>query len=196
MVKEGRVSETKIELEYPYNKDWKFGYLVTNPEGRKTVILYNSHTDRSSTQYARYLLAVRIERYLTSDEEADHRDDDFTNDDINNLQILSKEGNQNKKYNRMTATRDVPCANCGNVFTYALSEIKDRQRRGVEDICCSRSCATKYQIKNTEGSCIGKQISQENIDIIKKMKSEGCSIYKISKELGVSWSTVLKYCNL
>ena len=79
---------TKIDLLPPYSEDWKSGYLNINSEGRRTLALYNSPSDRSSTQYARYILAVSLGRYLTDNEEADHIDGDKTNDDIKNIQIL------------------------------------------------------------------------------------------------------------
>lgn len=95
--------KTEIRLEEPYSKDWKKGYLVTNRENRKTVILYNSKTDRSTTQYARYLMAVKIGRYLTKDETVDHIDEDKTNDTIDNLQIISLKDNITKHINRHKA---------------------------------------------------------------------------------------------
>ena len=61
---EVNLSSTKIDLEYPYNTKWKYGYLNINSEGRRTLTLYNSPSDRSSTQYARYLLAVSLGSFL------------------------------------------------------------------------------------------------------------------------------------
>lgn len=46
------MATTEITLEYPYSADWRKGYVVINPEGRRTLILYNSQTDRSSCQYS------------------------------------------------------------------------------------------------------------------------------------------------
>lgn len=87
---------SEIKLEHPYSERWRKGYLVVNPEGRKTLILYNSSKDRSSTQYARYLLAVKLGRYLHEDETVDHIDDDIENDDISNLEALSQADNTRK----------------------------------------------------------------------------------------------------
>ena len=70
---------TRIELEYPYNERWRKGYIVTNPEGRKTLILFNNKDDRSSTQYARYLLAVKLGRFLAPEETVDHIDGNKNN---------------------------------------------------------------------------------------------------------------------
>jgi len=54
----------KIELEYPFNITWKRGYIVTNPENRKNVLLYNSQPDRTTISYARYLMSVSLKRFL------------------------------------------------------------------------------------------------------------------------------------
>lgn len=86
----------KIILQYPYSKDWKHGYIVINKDNRRTLILYNSQSNRSSTQYARYLLSVKLGRYLTDGEHVDHIDNDKTNDHIDNLQILSAKQNNTK----------------------------------------------------------------------------------------------------
>lgn len=79
----------KIQLELPYKDDWKFGYLVTNPEKRKTIILFNNNKQRSSVSYARYLMACKLKRYLSPEEQVDHIDNDKTNDTLSNLQILT-----------------------------------------------------------------------------------------------------------
>jgi len=82
----------KIKLEYPYNQDFKVGYLRTNRENRQTLYLVKNGQNKvtNSTAYARYLLAVKNGRYLESDEQADHIDNNKTNDSLDNLQILSK----------------------------------------------------------------------------------------------------------
>ena len=87
------MANAEIKLEYPYSEIWKKGYIVVNPEGRRTLILFNSSDDRTSTQYARYLLAVKLGRFLNDDEQVDHKDNDKTNDALGNLQILSKQEN-------------------------------------------------------------------------------------------------------
>jgi hypothetical protein len=86
----------KIKLKYPYKKKWKKGYVVTNKENRKMVILFNSHSDRSTTSYARYKLSCKLGRFLTSSEEADHIDDNKRNDSKENLQVLSGIENRRK----------------------------------------------------------------------------------------------------
>ena len=84
---------TKIQLQPPYSERWSNGYLVTNTENRKTLILYNSPQDRSSCQYARYLLATLLGRYLDDSEQVDHIDNDKTNDSPDNLAIITQKDN-------------------------------------------------------------------------------------------------------
>jgi len=129
------MSNTSINLEYPYNQKWERGYLNVNSEGRRTVTLYNNDKDRSSTQYARYLLAVKLGRFLTKDEQADHKDEDKTNDNIGNLQILTKLENTRK-------THIKPKINC--ICPICKTPFKStKQRLGKKTPttkCCSRTC--------------------------------------------------------
>lgn len=87
----------KIELDLPYKKDWRFGYIQTNPEGRKTVILYNNKTSRSSVSFARYQMAVFIGEYIHPQLHVDHIDNDKTNDSLLNLQLLTLKENNTKQ---------------------------------------------------------------------------------------------------
>lgn len=81
----------KIELKEPYKSKWKTGYILVNRENRRTVLLVNNKHDRTSTQYARYLMSVKLGRFLDPElETVDHIDGDKTNDNIDNLQLLTR----------------------------------------------------------------------------------------------------------
>ena len=143
------ILSTKITLEYPYNQDWKTGYLNINSDGRATLTLYNSPSDRSSTQYARYLLAVKLNRYLTSDEEVDHIDNDKSNDCIDNLQLLSSKENRDKmSHNKGISMVEYCCPVCGKLFS-----IEKRNPplivKSKKAATCSRTCGGKLKSKNT-----------------------------------------------
>lgn len=84
------------KVEYPYSDLYKVAYLTTNDEGRKLVIFVKDGKSVKGTPYARYLMAVKLGRFLTKDEQVDHIDNDKTNDDINNLQILTQAENIRK----------------------------------------------------------------------------------------------------
>lgn len=113
----------RIELHELYASKWKAGYLQTSKSGRRYLVLYNSNTDRTITSYARYLLSVKIGRFLEDGEEADHIDEDRTNDDPNNLQVVSCTDNKRKnqahrrknrveKHGTLTEYRYCKCEKC------------------------------------------------------------------------------------
>lgn len=133
--------KTLIILSEPYSLDWSKGYLNTNTEGRRTLTLYNNNANRSSTQYARYLLSVKLGRYLTKDEEVDHIDGDKTNDSISNLQILGKKQNRQKS-NPTTFIKGF-CYICGVEIIKRKSDLRSPSKKldlknGL--LTCSRSC--------------------------------------------------------
>lgn len=124
----------KIDLQYPYTEKWKTGYLVINPENRRTIILWNSSDDRSSTSYARYLMTVKLGRWLDDAEHVDHKDDDKTNDVVENLQILSQQEN-NKKSSKNKTYYDFLCPVCFTPF-----KLEARAAFNKNNPTCSRRC--------------------------------------------------------
>lgn len=186
----------KITLEYPYSADWKFGYLQTNGEGRKTVILFNSPQDRSSTAYARYVMAVKLGRYLTSDEEVDHIDCNKIDDSLENLQLLTKEEHREKT----TAERAVPllkfiCECCGKDF----ERVKNRATSKTK--YCSVDCRNNHsKITNPYKPCSGipptVDVLTPELDEIKKLTAEGKNDIAIGKIFGVSRMTVYNFRKL
>lgn len=133
---------TKLELESPYREIYKSGYLVLNPEGRRTLILYNSHQDRTSTQYARYLVSVRLGRFLNQGEQVDHIDGDKTNDSLDNLQVLSLVDNV-RKSNKLPDVMLV-CPVCGVGFSRTRSQLHGKLEKALSgNLCCSRVCGGK-----------------------------------------------------
>jgi len=133
---------TKIDLLYPYNKCWKSGYVVTNKENRKTLILVNNKDDRSSTQYARYLLSTKLGRFLSNDETVDHIDDDKTNDCIHNLQILTRAENIIKACKQ--PDMELICPTCNTIFYRSLTKLRGKKDKAKNNmVACSRICGGK-----------------------------------------------------
>lgn len=176
----------KIKLEYPYSNDWENGYIQINPEGRRTVILYNSPTDRSSTQYTRYLLAVQEGRYLTESEEADHIDNDFTNDDLSNLQILHVDEHRYKTHKNGVQARydSFVCACCNMEFTRRHTKVKSYTKY------CSVECSQKMvkPPSNTKGG-------ETSVDYekVKEYINQGLLDTEIAKIMNISSGSVLNY---
>ena len=189
----------KIDLEYPYNTLWNNGYIVINPEGRRNVVLFNSQIDRSTVSFARYLMSVKLGRFLTDQEEVDHIDDNKTNDDPNNLQILTPEQNREKQrlhyINSVQQKFDLACPYCGKDFTLTERDMKMKfdyfhKNNGSGLIYCSSSCNAKY---NSDTNPIGRPTDEDLIQRIKSLRRHGLSSYKIADELKISRNTVMKY---
>ena len=98
-------ADMKIQLDPPYSAVWKRGWLCRGSNGRRNVLLFNSKKERMTTTYARYLMAVKLGRFLTDKEQVDHIDGDKTNDAIENLQILSEAENIAKYWEARSRSR-------------------------------------------------------------------------------------------
>lgn len=136
----------KIVLEYPYSEVWKSGYLVTNKQNRKNVLLVNGKKDRTTTSYARYLMSVKLKRFLTATEEVDHRDDDKTNDIINNLQILTPAENRLKRnLKEKSKWVTLKCPVCSAIFERKHGNTCLVESHKMRVSCCSKTCS--YDLK-------------------------------------------------
>lgn len=143
----------KINLELPYSKDWINGYLVTNSENRKNVILYNSKDKRSTVSYARYLMSVKLGRYLEKDEQVDHIDEDKTNNTLENLQILSPSQNiikNNISRGRFLKVLTLRCPVCRTPFTRKRGNTQAVMSKQHLVSSCSRKCAREFQNLNID----------------------------------------------
>ena len=105
----------KIKLSPPFSLMWRIGYLVTNKENRRNVLLYNNRHDRTTISYARYIYCVAINAFIPSDTEVDHIDGDKTNDTLQNLQLLSKADNIKKQH---IATKNITKGKHGTLSCY------------------------------------------------------------------------------
>lgn len=133
-----------IELEEPFRSKWKKGYLQTCKDGRKRVYLSNSKYVRTTVSYARYLMSVKLGRFLKDDEHVDHIDEDGTNDDIENLQILTPQENNKKNKDTLVAKERVvyKCPACNKVFDVRHGNSHLVNSKKYELKTCSRKCSS------------------------------------------------------
>lgn len=85
-----------------------------------------------------------LNRELLPEETIDHIDNDKTNNDITNLQILSLAENTRKQcalHPRKTIT--FICPYCGKETTKWNNYVKGNKKKGKAGPFCSRSCAGK-----------------------------------------------------
>lgn len=139
----------RIELEPPFDV-WRKGYLRTCSDGRKRVDLVNSNSDRTTVSYARYLKSIEVGSILSDEVEVDHRDGNKSNDDIDNLQVLTKTAHRAKTNSTRSRNYEtLTCPNCGISFEKEVRLIKP----GVTSKC-SRRCNALFNRRN--GVWMGK----------------------------------------
>lgn len=94
--------------------------------------------------YPKYLLEQKLGRPLCDNETCDHKDDDFTNNDLDNLQVLSRRDNTLKGLAlRPAQLATFTCPVCSASFTKEMRRIKDSRKQGKSGPYCSKSCAGK-----------------------------------------------------
>ena len=174
-----------FDLEEPFKSLYKRSYLRVDKFGRKRVDLVNSDKDRTTIAYARYLMCVKIGYILSSEYEVDHIDRDCSNDEIDNLQILTREEHLHKTTLEMTTgrnTRIVNCACCGKAFEREVRQIRNKKQ------LCSRSCNGKLSTNLKPKALSNVQVSYIRNNFIKGDKSFG--IAALARKFGVNKVTV------
>jgi hypothetical protein len=136
----------RVIAECPYN-DYYLYVVFHKNEGRRYANLIpidgSSGLKRKTISYARYLMSVKEGRILNEDEHVDHKDDDKTNDDINNLQILSlRENNIKEAKRRGTKMVVLKCPYCGVIFE--KPRVKTFLVKGGHFAACSRNCSSRF----------------------------------------------------
>ncbi|MCY1288104.1 hypothetical protein D9M68_19690 [compost metagenome] len=190
----------KIDLAPPYSDRWKNGYLQSHPSGRKYVCLFNSRKDRSIVSYARYLMAVKLGRFLDKSEHVDHKDEDKSNDHPDNLQILTQaENNEKNQKARLKAIgKDsfwviLNCPECDSDFIRRPWSVNKAMSEN-KVLTCSRSCSSKYQFKlNGSRSPRKKEMSDLHSGLIRSLREEGKSDYVISDLIGLSRAKIQRF---
>lgn len=132
-----------IDILHPYTDRFDKAYLV-NSQDRNSVCLYSSITkERMTTSYARYLMANKLGRYLLDYEEVDHIDNNGSNDDVDNLQLLTSAENC-KKYRSHVGRLMVEycCPVCEKVFSVRRGQ-SHLVKKNKTAVACSRSCSGK-----------------------------------------------------
>lgn len=145
----------RIEGSNPSPPNWSFfmkgllysKYTVYGPytrkDGRQHIILYNKNTHKRKTlSYPRYLMEIKLQRYLRKTETVDHKNDNYLDNDINNLQILSLGDNIRKSHSKRKLYTFI-CPVCGKNATKWLNQVLHNKKLGKSGPYCSRYCAGK-----------------------------------------------------
>ena len=129
---------------------------------------------------ARYRMSVMLGRVLESHEEVDHRDENFANDEVGNLQVLTKAANIRKTHRALRGSLVVD-----QLQRCAVCNIKFRSYR-VQKFC-SRICADTRRMPPKRG------LSKSVIRYVQKLHASGMSSYAIAERTGLARNTVMRY---
>ena len=116
-------------------------------DNRKRVVLYDGKRC-SSRQLAKVRLEIKLGRRLIEGETVDHIDEDYTNDDPDNLQLLSQSKNATKSHriNGKVIQSDVDqvCVICGINFRHFI----------VRQTCGDSNCKSKNRSRISKELCL------------------------------------------
>ncbi len=124
------------------------GPYFAKDKGRYYVQLYwEDGRYFESMNLARFIMQEHLGRVLLSSEHVDHKDENKTNDVVDNLQILTQAENNDKCNRKYEPEIIEQCVWCGEFFT--MSDVKQRlwkykQRQGKAGPFCTASHAAKY----------------------------------------------------
>lgn len=127
----------KMQLDYPFSEEFKAGYLGINSEPRRVLSLIRYDGSRTSVSYARYLMSVKLGRFLNPEEHVDHINNNPMDDYIENLQILSHAEN-NRKGRKRTMIQLI-CPICNSQFEREARQVNHKIAAG-KNLTCSRKC--------------------------------------------------------
>jgi hypothetical protein len=108
---------------------------------RKFVIRRYEDGSRETTSYARHLMEMYLGRELGPDEEVDHKDDDQTNDSLDNLVVLPLRENRAK--GRSVEMVTIVCIRCGESAEKRARDVRSNRKQGKAGPYCSKRCAGK-----------------------------------------------------
>lgn len=127
----------------------------TKRDGRQFVIVHYDDKKRRHVSYPKHLLEQYLGRELDPDQETvHHKDGNFNNNAIENLEILSRSEHSkkdSKKIREWTAT----CPWCSKRFHLSPSQIAHRQRKSIKQAgpFCSYQCMGKYNMERRYRNC-------------------------------------------
>jgi len=117
----------------------------TRKDGRQHIVLV-SDGKKTTMSYPKYLLEQKIGRKLLNHETCDHIDGDFTNNSLDNLQVLSR-GDNAAKAMALRPREQIycVCSECSKSFYASMKRVRHNQgKQKKAGPFCSRSCAGRY----------------------------------------------------
>jgi hypothetical protein len=140
-----KIKEEILKLYPEYDR--VYGPYIRKSDNRKILSLSKIGKKGSTAkQFAKVLLEIKLNKRLEKNDTVDHIDGDVTNDNIENIQLLSRENNALKGAIQIKTFKDI-CKFCGKEFELSKDQIKAFKQKHHKDKAgpfCSRSCSGKY----------------------------------------------------
>ncbi len=129
-------------------EDYKIYGPYDRPDGRQHVILIKDN-ERKTVSYPKYLMEVKLGRYLLDNETVHHKDKNPLNNEWDNLEVKDR-----VEHTREDAKKLLPetfiCPTCGKSITLKGKKLSHYKRnfryrkRKMTGPFCNRSCTGKY----------------------------------------------------
>nr|CAI9751382.1 HNH endonuclease [uncultured phage]CAI9752268.1 HNH endonuclease [uncultured phage] len=151
----------KLYPEY----DSVLGPYTRKADGRKHIVLNNTSKHKGeknktrTISYPKALMEIYLGCRLSSDETVDHINEDFTDNTLENLQILSRSDNKKRSVVRR-AYSSIHCQWCGKEFIPTRDQISHLDKPKF----CSLQCRGKYSAEVRNKNIKPLQFT-ENLDI-------------------------------
>lgn len=118
-----------------------YGPYSRKEDARKVVVLRLSDGSLTTKSYARFLYEQANGEIGDIDLTVDHKDEDVTNDVIENFQLLTRADNITKSSGIKMGI--YICPQCDKEFTKSVSQVNANIKKGRAGPFCSRYCAGK-----------------------------------------------------
>ena len=138
-------------LDLEFSNDTRKVYTNICKDGRLRSVIVNDDGSKQTISYPRLLMEKELGRKLLSDEDVHHIDNDYTNNNIENFQII-KHGEHQKQHSTKYHDKYITCDYCGKEFLWSAKQQKiwnsNKSRKSNNDkerhVFCSKSCSGKY----------------------------------------------------
>lgn len=132
--------------------------IYQNKDGRFRAYIRDDKDNPHVVSYPRLLLEQQLKIKLNCNDDVHHKDEDFTNNDILNLEIVPHGEHQKLHNPKKYYDKEAVCEVCGKVFIWTAKRQslyqRDLKRGRNRTISCSASCSSKrareIQEKNKE----------------------------------------------
>lgn len=127
-----------------------YGPYSRKEDNRKVVVLRLSDGKLTTKSYARFLYEQEHGLIGDKDLTVDHIDENEENDILDNFQLLTRKENIKKSAKKSEIYFGF-CPMCSNGFSKFMRNVRSNQeKKNKAGPFCSRSCAGKYNSKDTK----------------------------------------------